>query len=298
MPKITRRPAPRRTETLDDGLVPCPECGRSLVQAYHRTRLLVTLSGTLRLLLKVRTCRNKGCRRVKKAVRPFGEGRYSLPRHAFGLDVIAQVGTWRSREHASVPEMHCRLQQAGVPICERTVTHLLDRSDELVARSMLDPARLSRLTAEQQQVSLALDGIQPDVGHEVLWVLRACLSGEVLLARALLSAPEADLASLLREGQEALPVRIGAVVSDGQPSIRKAVASALPGVPLAERLVPLLREAQPAANEQCLGAVVGAAPTPRAAGDWTKASATQAGAARFGATGRRCGNPAAALRCG
>jgi hypothetical protein len=52
-----------------------------------------------------------------------------------------------------------------------------------------------------------------------------------LLARALLSAKEADLATLLREVKEAVPVRIGAVVSDGQQSIRKAVASALPGVP-------------------------------------------------------------------
>jgi hypothetical protein len=35
---------------------------------------------------------------------------------------------------------------------------------------------------------LALDGLQPDVGHEVLWVVRDCLSGEVLLARSLLRA--------------------------------------------------------------------------------------------------------------
>jgi hypothetical protein len=231
VPKVTRRPAPSRTEILDDGLAPCPECGGPLIQAYHRTRLLVTLSGTLRLLLKVRTCRNTDCGRAKKAVRPFGEGLYSLPRHEFGLDVIAQIGNWRYREHASIPEMHRRLQQAGVPISERTVTHLLDRYDELVALSTLDPARLSKVTAEHQQVYLALDGIQPDVGHEVLWVLRDCLSGEVLLARSLLSATEADLASLLREVKEALPVRIGAVVSDGQQSIRKAVASALPGVP-------------------------------------------------------------------
>jgi putative transposase len=42
---------------------------------------------------------------------------------------------------------------------------------------------------------LALDGLQPDVGHEVLWVLRDCLSGEVLLARSLLSATSADFSS-------------------------------------------------------------------------------------------------------
>jgi hypothetical protein len=231
VPKVTRRPSPNRTEILDDGLASCPACGGPLIQGYHKTRILVTLSGTLRLRLKVRSCRNPDCGRAKKAVRPAGEGAFALPKHEFALDVIAQIGNWRYRDHASVPEMHRQLQDAGVPICERTVTHLLDRYDELVALSMLDPARLAQITAEHQQVYLALDGIQPDVGHELLWVVRDCLSGEVLLARALLSATEADLAALLGEVTAALPVPVGAVLSDGQQSIRKAVAAALPGVP-------------------------------------------------------------------
>ena len=43
----------------------------------------------------------------------------------------------------------------------------------------------------------AVAGSQLDVGHEVLWVIRDCLSGEVLLARSLLSSTQADLAKLL-----------------------------------------------------------------------------------------------------
>ncbi len=78
---------------------------------------------------------------------------------------------------------------------------------------------------EQGQILLAIDGLQPDVGHEVLWVLRDCLSGEVLLARSLLSACEADLASLLSEVQQVVDVPICGVISDGQRSIRKAVPS-------------------------------------------------------------------------
>jgi hypothetical protein len=80
-------------------------------------------------------------------------------------------------------------------------------------------------------VILALDGLQPDVGHEVLWVLRDCLSGEVLLARSLLSATGADLAALVREVAANIGVPITGVVSDGQHSVRLAVRQALPGVP-------------------------------------------------------------------
>jgi len=71
-------------------------------------------------------------------------------------------------------------------------------------------------------VILALDGLQPDVGHEVLWVVRDCLSGEVILARSLLSACEA---------QQAIDVPIRGVISDGQHSIRYAVQATLPDVP-------------------------------------------------------------------
>src|SRR5205823_4326203 len=107
----------------------------------------------------------------------------------------------------------------------------LDRYDELKALSTADPRRLGPLLRDQGRVVLALDGLQPDVGHEVLWLLRDCLSGEVLLAKSLLSATAKDLAPLLSEVRQALPVPITAAISDGQQSIRVAVARALPGVP-------------------------------------------------------------------
>jgi hypothetical protein len=80
-------------------------------------------------------------------------------------------------------------------------------------------------------VLLAIDGLQPDVGHEVLWVLRDCLSGEILLARSLLSATSKDLAALVAEVRDTLPVPITGAISDGQETIRKAVTQELPGVP-------------------------------------------------------------------
>jgi hypothetical protein len=101
----------------------------------------------------------------------------------------------------------------------------------LLALSLADTERLRRVTGAAGRVILAIDGLQPDVGHEVLWVLRDCLSGAVLLARSLLSSTQDDLARLITEVQEALEVPITGVVSDGQDSIRKAVAKALDGVP-------------------------------------------------------------------
>jgi hypothetical protein len=130
-----------------------------------------------------------------------------------------------------VPEIHQALVGRGLAIAERSVTNLLYRYEELVALRLADQTQLHARLAQQEQVILALDGLQPDVGHEVLWVLRDCLSGEVLLARSLLGSTEEELGPLLREVAAALPVPIGGVISDGQASIRNAVRTALPDVP-------------------------------------------------------------------
>jgi hypothetical protein len=197
---------------------------------YENRRTVVTLNGPVRLRLKIRRCESPTCLLRHHVHRPEAEGAIALPQHEFGLDVIALVGALRHREHRSVPEIHRVLRERGVAICERSVTNLLERYEELLAVSLSDDQRL-RAVLGQGRVLLAVDGLQPDVGHEVLWVLRDCLSGEVLLARALLSARAEDLALLLREAADKIGVPIEAVLSDGQRSIRQAVARALPGVP-------------------------------------------------------------------
>ena len=225
------RPAPTAEQCLEAVRTACPACGRKMWYGYSNFRTLVTLDGLVRLKLKIRQCRDAECPRHRRPYRPEAEGARALPHHEFGLDIIALIGTLRYVQHQSVPEMHRTLQARGVDIAARSVTHLLERYDELLALSLSDADRLREITAREGRVVLALDGLQPDVGHEVLWVLRDCLSGEVLLARSLLSATAKDLGTLLRSVADVLPVPIVGVVSDGQISIRRAVERALPGVP-------------------------------------------------------------------
>jgi hypothetical protein len=231
---MARRSArPQADQTLDLPALThtCPTCGRSLWAAYKTQRAITTLGGTVRLRLQVRRCRTPLCPRRAIPLRPEQEGRFALPEHEFGLDVIALIGSLRHAQHRSIPEIHAELTRRGVPLCLRTVTNLLDRYDELLALSLADTGRLRRVTAAAGRVILAIDGLQPDVGHEVLWVLRDCLSGEILLARSLLSSTHDDLARLITEVKEALEVSIVGAVSDGQDSIRKAFQKALAGVP-------------------------------------------------------------------
>jgi hypothetical protein len=192
----------------------------------------MTLQGLCHLKLVVRRCRNQGCSRCKRAYRPEEEGRWALPHGECGLDVIALIGTLRYREHRSIKEIHEHLKQRGVQVCERTVEHALHRYEELVTLHLHESERLHTIFEKQGRVLLGIDGLQPDVGHEVLWVIREVLSGEILVARALLSSSQEELASLLREAKEMLPekVAVSGLVSDGQHSIRLAVATVFPQV--------------------------------------------------------------------
>lgn len=231
MPRRSARPRPERTLDLPAHTRTCPACSGPLWSAATARRIVVTLEGLVRLRLQIRSCRNPDCPRHRACLRPEQEGRFAWPQHEFGLDVITLVGRLRHAEHRSVPEIHAELVRRGVPICVRSVGNLLDRYDELLALSCTDAARLKTITATAGRVILAIDGLQPDVGHEVLWVIRDVISGEVLLARSLLSSTQDDLAKLLGEVKAAVPVPIAGVVSDGQTSIRNAVKKALDGVP-------------------------------------------------------------------
>jgi hypothetical protein len=193
MARNQRRPeaaSELRLEPLHDL---CGACGERSWVAYHGTRTVTTLEGSVRLRLVVRRCVNRECELYQESRRLEQEGAFALPQGEFGLDVIALVGALRHAEHRSVPEIHRELLGRGVGVSERTVTNLLDRYEELMALRLSDRNRLREALERQGRAILALDGLQPDVGHEVLWVVRECLSGEVLLARSLLSGTEESL---------------------------------------------------------------------------------------------------------
>ena len=131
----------------------------------------------------------------------------------------------------------------------------------------------------------------------MLWVLRDCLSGEVLLAKSLLCVREDDLAAVAdRAGRRPVAVpAIAGVVSDGQHSIRNAVAKALPGVPhqlcqfhyLREAALPIY-EADRHAKKVLKKKVRGVRPIERAVEAASVVDPPRTRSRPCGATARRC----------
>ena len=175
--------------------------------------------------------------------RPYGPeeaGAWALPQGEFGLDVIALIGQLRyarAAQRAADRTRPCVAQRGSDRRAQR------DR----VAASLRGvggpaPGRCRRGCARgwpaQGGVILALDGLQPDVGHEVLVGAARRVSGEPLLARSLLGRDRrttwrrcsrtCTTSSPGERPEDAIPIR--GVISDGQqsPSARRW-RSALPG---------------------------------------------------------------------
>src|SRR4051795_10908371 len=139
MARVSARARPERERVLVPARQACPGCGGHMRLRYENRRNLVTLSGPVRLRLRIRRCEAPGCPRFHTPYRPEAECTLALPQHEFGLDIIARVGVLRHREHRSVPEIYAILRHRGVAIAERSVTNLLDRYDELLAVSLTGP---------------------------------------------------------------------------------------------------------------------------------------------------------------
>jgi hypothetical protein len=97
----------------------CPSCGRRMWFSYRDERVLIRLEDIVHLRLHIHRCPNAACPRYHRPYRPEAEGRLALPKHEFGLDVIALIGMLRYQGHQSVPEIPRTLRGRGVAVSER-----------------------------------------------------------------------------------------------------------------------------------------------------------------------------------
>ena len=209
----------------------CPRCGAPLVAAYRRVRRLLSLRERLALTVQVDRCTDAACPLATGGVSPPEEARLALPGFTYGLDVLTEVARLRWGHDRTVPEIHAALQRDyALPIAERTVSYAVETWQELATAWVLrDPARIAALRA-QGGIILAVDGLQPERGHETVYVLRDTLSRQNLLTRPLTNSASGELVPLIAE-IVALGVPILGVVTDKQQSLVLAVEKALPGVP-------------------------------------------------------------------
>lgn len=211
----------------------CPHCGKPLrARPYYQWRKAVQqLDGTVYVASQARECVNPQCEHRGQAYTSAAAQMVTVPECTYGLDVIAQIGWWRDREHLNRQQIHQRLEGYGVQISEREVDYLYARYQVLLGcAERLDAQRLRETAAQRGGLIISLDGLEPEGATEQLWVVREVQTESVLVVGWLARVNHETLGALL-DPVVALGLPVLATVSDKQGCVKKALNEVWPDVP-------------------------------------------------------------------
>jgi len=158
-----------------------------------------------------------------------------MPRWLIGWDVFCWIGHRRFARHWSVPQLRAELLDSyAIKLSEDAIEDYLQRYQCMLAARQQDLALLKKEYAATRQVVLSIDGLQPEKGHETLYVVRELGQQRVWFAKPLLSSATNEIRPLIvqaKEWAERLGCRIRLWMSDKQDAFVKTIASVCPGVP-------------------------------------------------------------------
>lgn len=213
----------------------CQHCGHGMHFCARRERRLFTLQGPWKLRLKLRCCPQAKCPGYRKIISPATETAISMPWWAIGWDVFAWIGHRRLSRHWSVPQIVAELQDGHqIDLSEDAVEKNIRRYQAMLAARHQDLELWRAEYRESESVQLAIDGLQPEKGHETLYVVRELGQKRVWFAEPLLSSAETEVRRLLvraRELAEQLGKLVSFWMSDKQEAFVKGIAAEFPGVP-------------------------------------------------------------------
>ena len=200
----------------------CPECGNSIKRALTVTeRTVVTLSGVIQLIHGGYRCPNPNCGAKGRTYRSAAADALALPHKKFGIDVVLLAGKLHLGGHQTLDEVHRelseRLLSVSASISRREVAYLFDDFD-LVLRSASDAAQDQEWKSEVEKnggIIVAIDGIQPDVGNETIYLVRDALTGRLLNAENVTESGVARLKEVLAPVL-ALKIKVLGTMSDAQ----------------------------------------------------------------------------------
>ena len=222
----------------------CPHCGALLRRRWTLwDKYLVTLEGQVHIFSVGFGCSRSGC---STTIYYSDEAERLSPKgYSFGYDVMVQIGWWRFWDHRTLDEIAQLLAERKVPMAPQRATfsrrHILYLiGDFLALLKAAQPAKIKLQEAyfKRHGLVISLDGMEPEKGNEMLFVVREANLDLTLMAETLYSS-RADLISRhLLEPLKELGYRIRAVISDADKNIsgpsrgqRRAVESSLPGCP-------------------------------------------------------------------
>jgi hypothetical protein len=219
---------------LDVQVRDCPFCARMMHVCDHRYRHLHTLEGPLELVCKLNSCPDPKCPGHAKTKSPETEITIALPKWAIGWDVLCWIGHRRFSRHWSISQIQCDLWDAyRIKLSDDSLTRYCRYYQIVLAARQQDPEALRQEYAETEELILSIDGLQPEKGHETLYVVRELTQKRVWFAEALISATADEVRRLIAKAKQwaaLLGKRVVLWLSDKQEAFVTGIAAEFPGV--------------------------------------------------------------------
>src|SRR5512133_798934 len=213
----------------------CPACGRMMHICDHRYRRFHTLDGPVQLICKLNHCPDRACPGHAKTKSPELEITLALPQMAIGWDVFCWIGPRRCSRHMAISLIRSELlDDSGIKLSEDAIDQYIRRYQAMLAARQQDAESLRRHYESVAEIILCIDGLQPEKGHEALYVVRELTRKRVWFAEPLLSATEDEVRRLIRKAKEwaeSLGTPVGLWMSDKQDAFVKGVAAEFHDVP-------------------------------------------------------------------
>jgi hypothetical protein len=213
----------------------CPACGRRMHVCDHRYRHFFTLEGPVELVCKLDRCPDPRCPGHTKTKSPEIEPTIALPGWGIAWDVFCWIGHRRFSRHWSIPQIREELHDTlAIDLTEPGIANYIRRYQAMLAARQQDPEALRRHYQGATALILTIDGLQPEKGHETLYVVRELTGKRVWFAEALLSATTAEVQRLItraKQWADALGKPVSLWVSDKQDAFVTGIAAEFPGVP-------------------------------------------------------------------
>jgi hypothetical protein len=213
----------------------CDLCHRALNICDHRFHRIFTLQGPMEIVCKLARCPDPDCPAHAHTKSPLAEAQITLPWWLIGWDVFCWIGFRRFTRHWSIPQLQAELHDHfRIRLSDDAISGYLQRYRCMVAARQQDAGLLAQHYKDIDRLVLTIDGLQPEKGHETLYVVRELRGKRIWFAEALLSSAAAEVRPLLAKAKDwakqlGKPVELW--MSDKQDAFVTGIAAEFPDVP-------------------------------------------------------------------
>lgn len=213
----------------------CSHCEHFTYIYEHRDRRLYTMDdGPVHLVSKLAHCPVKDCPGHAEVSVAVAEMNLAPPRWMIDWKLFLWMGHRRFARSWSVPQIRSEMKDSfGIVVSPDLIEDYVRRYQTMVAARESDPRRMVDDYRKVKSLILTIDGLQPEKGHETLYVVRELRTQRIWFATPLLSSAEEEIKHVLEQAA-AWVKRVGKPVklwiSDKQQAFVTGIAEVFPGI--------------------------------------------------------------------